>query len=83
MTQAFTGPGEQFREKGEHKEADPYLFHSWPVSDDSNNDRHTHGLRTVRAQQANLSHHCHALGVKREGKKLQDVIMLALQSPGT
>lgn len=83
MTQAFTVTGKQPREEGENKEADPHLLHSWPIPDESSNDGHTHGLRTVRAQHANFSHHCHALDIKRQENKLQDIIMLARQSART
>lgn len=81
MTQAFTVTGKKPRE--EDKEPDPHLLHPLLFPDGNSNDGHTHGLRTVRAQHANFSHHCHHLHVKRQEKKLQDVIMLALQSPGT
>lgn len=64
MTHAFTVAGKQLKEEGESKEADPYLLHPWPIPDDSSNNGHTHGLRAVRAQHANFSHH--ALDVTRQ-----------------
>lgn len=83
MSQAFTGTRKQPREDREKKEVNPHLLHPRPIPDESSNDGHTHGLRAVRAQHANFSHHCHALDVKRQEKKLQDIIMLTLRSPGT
>lgn len=71
------------QEEEENKEADPLLLHPWPIPDESSSDGYTHGLRKIRAHYADFSHHCHALDVKRQEKKLQDAIMLALWSPGT
>lgn len=71
------------REEEENKEADPLLLHPWPIPNESSSHGYTHGLRTSRAHYADFSHRCYALYVKRQEKKLQDVITLVLWSPGT